>query len=217
MPKQIRLPIRARPSPSTSRSTHASVPIGQTRFATIEFKQGDKVLRFPVTLVRGRPDVNIAKGVRPGEHRPRHTTTNCTITLKNTTFNSAEVDFFDQLPDQLRLLPQTVCATVWGNSVPTRAWPAHSRRSWTIAATNDSPAGYLPPHLRYCADRRCGDETITNFNVPAFTYAGKSRTRLGIEQRLTLSWAAARAPTSTSSTRCSQRPATEQRAGAVLD
>ncbi|MCB0134888.1 MAG: S8 family serine peptidase, partial [Caldilineaceae bacterium] len=158
------------------------VPIGQTRFATIEFKQGDKVLRFPVTLVRGEPDVNIAKVCDPASIA-RGATTNCTITLKNTTFNSAEVDFFDQLPDQLRLLPQTVTnATVWGNSVLYKGPLAGAQPPIvTIAATNDSPAGYLPLSLFGIAPiAGVGDETITNFNVPAFTYAGKSWTRLGI-------------------------------------
>ena len=158
------------------------VPIGQTRFATIEFKQGDKVLRFPVTLVRGEPDVNIAKVCDPASIA-RGATTNCTITLKNTTFNSAEVDFFDQLPDQLRLLPQSVTnATVWGNSVLYTGPLAGAQPPIvTIAATNDSPAGYLPLSLFGIAPiAGVGDETITNFNVPAFTYAGKSWTRLGI-------------------------------------
>ena len=158
------------------------VPLGQVRFATIEFKQGDKVLRFPVTLVRGEPDVNVSKVCDPASIA-RGATTNCTVTLKNTTFNPAEVDFFDQLPDQLRLVPQSVTnATVWGNSVVYKGSLAGAQPPIvTIADTNDSPAGYLPLSLFGIAPiGGVGDETITNFNVPAFTYAGKSWTRLGI-------------------------------------
>jgi hypothetical protein len=48
-------------------------------------------------------------------------------------------------------------------------------------ANGTSPAGYLPLSLFGIAPiGGVGDETITNFNVPAFTYAGKSWTRLGI-------------------------------------
>lgn len=182
VPKQIRLnPGEAVTFDITVDARY--VPLGQVRFATITFQQGDKTLRFPVTLVRGEPDVNIAKTCDPATIA-RGATTTCTVTIENTTFDVAEVDFFDQLPDQLRLAPASVVnASVWGNSVVYKGPLAAAQPPIvTIGDANGtSPAGYLPLSLFGVAPiAGVGDETITNFNVPAFTYAGKSWTRLGI-------------------------------------
>ncbi len=186
VPKQIRLnPGEAVTFDITVDARY--VPIGQTRFATITFTQGDKTLRFPVTLVRGEPDVNVSKVCDPATIA-RGARTTCTITLKNTTFDNAEVDFFDQLPNQLRLVPETVVnASVWGNSVVYKGPLAGAQppdvtiSNVTGDPVNGSPAGYLPLSLFGIAPiSGIGDETITNFTVPAFTFAGKSWTRLGI-------------------------------------
>lgn len=158
------------------------VPLGQVRFATIEFVQENQVLRFPVTLVRGEPAVNVSKQCNPAVF-PRGARTTCTITLRNTSFQTAAVDFFDQLPPQLSLDPQTVVnATVWGNGVVFQGNLAGAQPPIvTIAATDDSPAGYLPLSLFGVAPiAGVGDETISNFNVPAFTFGGKSWTRVGL-------------------------------------
>lgn len=181
VPKQIRLnPGEAVTFDITVDARY--VPIGQVRFATIEFKQGDRTLRFPVTLVRGEPDVNIAKSCDPTVF-PRGARTTCTVTLKNTSFDDVEVDFFDQLPNQLRLEPASVVnADIWGNSVVYKGMLAGAEPpDVAIAATNDSPAGYLPLSLFGIAPiSGVGDETIVNFTVPAFTFAGETWTRIGI-------------------------------------
>lgn len=186
VPKQIRL--NPGESVTFDIAIDASfVPLGETRFATIEFKQGDKTLRFPVTLVRGQPDVYTTKVCDPASIA-RGATTNCTITLVNTTFDTVEADFFDPLPNQLRLVPETVVnATVWGNSVIYKGPLAGAQPPIVTIANvtgdpvNGSPAGYLPLSLFGIAPiGGVGDETITNFNVPAFTYAGETWTRLGI-------------------------------------
>lgn len=186
VPKQIRLnPGEAVTFDITVDARN--VPLGATRFATIEFQQGNRVLRFPVTLVRGEPDVNVRKVCDPASIA-RGATTNCTITLTNTSFNPADVDFFDQLPNQLRLTPRSVVnATEWGNSVVFKGQMAAAQPpNVTIANVtgdpiNGSPAGYYPLSLFGIAPvAGFGDETIINFNVPSFTFAGRSWTSLGI-------------------------------------
>lgn len=140
------------------------------------------MLRFPVTLVRGEPAVNVSKQCDPAVF-PRSARTTCTITLRNTSFQTAAVDFFDQLPPQLSLDPQTVVnARVWGNGVVFQGNLSGAQLPIvTIAATDDAPAGYLPLSLFSVAPiAGVGDETISNFNVPAFTFAGKSWTRVGL-------------------------------------
>jgi hypothetical protein len=50
-----------------------------------------------------------------------------------------------------------------------------------VVAPGASPAGYLPLSLFGITPvAGVGDETITNFNVPSFTYAGQSWTRVGV-------------------------------------
>ncbi|MBK8795250.1 MAG: S8 family serine peptidase [Anaerolineales bacterium] len=182
LPKQIRLnPGEALTFDITIDARY--VPMGQVRFAMIEFKQGDRSVHFPVTLVRGEPNVNITKSCDPAVIA-RGAKTTCTVTLKNTTFDTAEVDFFDQLPPQLSLDPNSVVnAGVWGNSVVYKGPLAGAQPAIvTIGADpGGSPAGYLPLSIFGIGPiAGVGDETITNFTVPAFTYAGETWTRIGL-------------------------------------
>ncbi len=74
-------------------------------------------------------------------------------------------------------------ATVRGNTLSFKGALAGAQPpDVTIAATDDSPGGgYLPLSLfGGSIVVSAGDETITNFNVPAFVYGGETYSRIGI-------------------------------------
>ncbi|MDD3827684.1 MAG: S8 family serine peptidase [Anaerolineae bacterium] len=84
-----------------------NVPLGEVRHASIEFKQGNEYLHFPVTIVRQQAAVLMDKVCEPAQ-LPVGGTTDCTITIENTASTPAEVVVVDQLPDRLSLIPDSV-------------------------------------------------------------------------------------------------------------
>jgi hypothetical protein len=111
-------------------------------------------------------------------------TVSCSVTLTNTSTSPATVSLRDPLPKSLDLKGSSVVGgTAGGNTV---------RFDGTIAArlpadvtvvdgTGTSPAGYLPLSLFGAPPiAGVGDETITNFNTPAFKLAGETYTSIGM-------------------------------------
>jgi hypothetical protein len=84
-----------------------NVPLGEVRHATIEFKQGNEYLHFPITIVRQQPVVTLEKTCDPAE-LALGAMTDCTITIENTSFDEAHVVVEDRMPDQLKLQPNSV-------------------------------------------------------------------------------------------------------------
>jgi subtilisin family serine protease len=160
-----------------------NVPIGATRFATITFKTGGRNFTFPITIVRGQGPVAVDKTCAP-DPVVKGGTVSCSVTMTNESTSPATVSMRDTLPNSLALKGSSVVGgTASGNSV---------RFDGTIAArqapdvtvvdgTGTTPAGYLPLSLFGVAPiAGVGDETITNFNVPAFTLAGVTYTSVGM-------------------------------------
>jgi hypothetical protein len=111
--------------------------------------------------------------------------THCTLTASNPTPADVSYSITDKLPAQLKLVASSVTGgTVTGKDtvVSSGTLPGSQPPDVAIAAApGGSPAGYLPLSLFGIAPiAGVGDETITNFNVPAFTLAGDTYTRIGL-------------------------------------
>jgi subtilisin family serine protease len=83
------------------------VPLGEVRHATLYLKRGRKKLRFPITIVRDEPAVTLDKTCDPATFAKRETT-DCTLTLSNTSYETATVSLIDIMPWQLRLVKGSV-------------------------------------------------------------------------------------------------------------
>jgi subtilisin family serine protease len=159
----------------------SAVPVGQVRFARIRFNSGSNIADFPISFVRRPTALSFAKNCTPATF-PRLTSTNCTVTLTNTSFDDANVTVTDNLPARLRLLSVSGATFVdnrnWVfNGVIDGAEPP----SVSIAPGASPAGGYLP--LSGFGIPPIGgmtDDTIVNFNVPGFTYAGETYTSLGV-------------------------------------
>jgi subtilisin family serine protease len=160
------------------------VPVGQVRFSTVTLKQdggGNRELHIPVTIVRKAPNVTVDKTCAPAVF-PKNAGTDCTITITNTSLSAANVNLFDKLPDNLNLINASVVGgTQNHNRVLFSGTLAGVQPPNVAIAPGSSPAGgYLPLSLFGIPPvAGVGDDTLTNFNVPAFTYAGQTYTSVG--------------------------------------
>ena len=162
------------------------VPQGQTRFGVVTLKQskgGNRTLHMPVTIVRGQGAVTLNKACAPTTLTPG-AVTHCDLTIANPTFNAATYSLKDKLPPQLKLVASSVAnGTVSGNDTVLASGNIAGATPPDVAiAPGSSPAGgYLALSL-FGIPPIAGtdDDTVTNFNVPAFSFGGETWTRVGV-------------------------------------
>jgi hypothetical protein len=114
---------------------------------------------------------------------PLNSTTTCTININSSLFQDSNINVVDSLPSKLQLIPATVVgATPSGNGIVFNGVLPGSEPPDVAIAPGSSPAdGYLPLSLFGLPPiSSVGDDTITNFNVPAFVYAGEVYSRIGV-------------------------------------
>ncbi|HLF28277.1 MAG TPA: S8 family serine peptidase [Anaerolineae bacterium] len=160
------------------------VPLGEVRHATIHLRSALHRADFPITIVRKQPTVALEKSCDPGTF-PRFSTTDCTITITNNSFDDATVSLVDKMPKELAIVPGSVVGAVEQNSKLLTfdgTLAGAEPPDVTIAADpGGSPAGYLPLSLFGVTPiAGMGDETIANFSVPSFTFAGQSYSGIGL-------------------------------------
>lgn len=165
----------------------SNVPVGQARMATLYMTQeggsGARTVHIPITFIRKQQAIMLSKTCAPASFA-KGSNTSCTITFQNTTFNTATVNVTDQLPKQLQLVAGSVVGgSPSGNGVVFNGTlPAAQPPDVTIAAGPSPAGGYLPLSLFGIPPiGGMGDETIANFNVPAFTLAGETYSRVGVD------------------------------------
>ncbi|HMQ34393.1 MAG TPA: S8 family serine peptidase, partial [Chloroflexaceae bacterium] len=160
-----------------------NVPPGEARHAVVTFRGSrNHLVRFPITIVRGAPDIAMTNTCAPATLRMR-TTTDCAISVTNNTFDAANVTLSAQLPHQLRLVPGSVSGgTASGNGVAFSGTIAGAAPPNINIATGASPGGgFLPLTLFGVAPiGGVGDESSSTFNVPAFNYGGETWTRISM-------------------------------------
>lgn len=160
------------------------IPLGEKRHAVIELKRpNETTLRFPVTVVRGAATVPLSKACSPLTFA-QGSTTQCTIVIANMTFNPANVFLTDILAsNQLALVPGSVVnATELSNGLQFSGVLGPAQPPGVAVAPGASPSGgYLPlSAFGVPPIGGVGDDTITNFNVPAFLYGGEANSVIGV-------------------------------------
>ncbi len=167
----------------TIRIDASLVPIGEVRHATIFLTHENHQLHIPVTIVRQEPVVTLDKQCNPPVFPYRDITT-CTLTLTNTSFNTATVHLEDTLP---RILHPVGVVTGGKRTGPRTITfdgtlaPATPPLVEAIDGTGTSPAGYLPLSLFGVPPiGGVSDESLVNFTVPAYVYAGETYTSIGM-------------------------------------
>ncbi len=167
----------------------SAVALGETRFGTITLTETDRgthrVLHLPVTIVRGQEAVTLTKSCEP-TGLSAHGTTSCTVTAANPTFDDVTYSVKDNVPNALQLDRSSVKGgTVKGRDTIVAKGTLPAADPADIQAQFggfQSPFGYVPLDgfggTINVGD--AGDETISNFDVPAFDYAGETWTSIGV-------------------------------------
>lgn len=157
---------------------------GAVRHGVIELSNGPAMrLLFPVTIVRGQAALTLDKTCAPGTI-PVGGTTACTLTVTNPTFSDAAVNLVDQVPARLDVVNGSVTGgTENGNTVSFAGTVPASQPPGVAIAPGPSPGGgYLPLRLFGIAPvSGVGDESLVNFTVPGFSFAGETWTQIGFD------------------------------------
>ncbi|WP_424534505.1 S8 family serine peptidase [Sphaerisporangium viridialbum] len=161
--------------------TAPDLPDGQY-FGQVNLKQtgGTRNLHLPVAFYRQEGAVPIDQTCAPSTIAKNTGESTCTVTVENTTMKDAEVTALSTLDAKLRLNSVTGATKVGTQIATTKTTLAARQPDKPSIAPGTGPAGYLPLDLFGIAPTPIGDEESVNFNVPAFTYAGKSYTRIGV-------------------------------------
>ena len=158
-----------------------NVPTGAVRHATLTLQNADRVFRFPITIVKQQAEALLDKTCDPAVF-PRGSTTECIITIVNTSFEDISVSLVDHLPNALQLVRGSVVGgTERGNSVFFEGTLAAADPPDVSISSGNAPFGYFP--LTSAPVAGVGDESLVNFTLPAavaFTYGGESYTRVGM-------------------------------------
>jgi hypothetical protein len=158
-----------------------NVPLGETRMATLMLSHGPHTAHLPITIVRKQAPVTLEKTcdlsvLGSGD------VSNCTITATNTTFNDAFIGLTDLVPEQLTISGTVSGALANGNNIVLNDTLGGASPPIVTVAIDPtaSPFGYVPLSGFGIPPFASSDESITNFNVPSFVYAGESYSRVGV-------------------------------------
>jgi hypothetical protein len=123
--------------------------------------------------------VTLTQGCTPTSVR-RNASSVCTVSATNNSFTDSDVDLTTTVNNRLRLIGASG-ATLANNRVRKTATLAGA----TLGVPSVDPgtiAGYIPLDLfGGTLVTPIGDETMTNFNVPAFSYNGEVANRVGVD------------------------------------
>jgi subtilisin family serine protease len=161
------------------------VPLGEVRHAMLYLSHKGSTLRFPITIVREQPVVTLEKTCDPAVLAVGDTT-DCTITIENTSFGEATVSLFDKAPPGLPMIPGSVVGAdqrgAGALSFEGTLYGAAPPEVTVVDGTGTTPGGgYLPLSLFGIAPLGgIGDETIVNFNTYPFVYAGETYSQIGM-------------------------------------
>jgi hypothetical protein len=145
---------------------------------TIVGREG-AVMHLPVAFIPTQGDVTLIQDCDPDSIAVGATTT-CEVTAQNDTFTDATVDLSSTVTRELRILSANG-ATLQGDAVVVNDAPlAGNHPGVPSVAPGTSPGGFIPLSLFGVTPIPVGDESILNFNVPPYVFAGETFNRLGV-------------------------------------
>jgi uncharacterized repeat protein (TIGR01451 family) len=158
------------------------VPQGEVRHATVNLTHKGQELHFPITIVRGQPAVTLDKTCDPASV-VQGETTECTITIENTSFDDATVSLFDKTPPGLPLIEGSVVGAEQNESASLSFDGTLFGAGAPVIAVNPdpSPFGYFPLASLGVAPFGCPsncDDGGFVLNIPAFNYNNQTYTQV---------------------------------------
>lgn len=164
----------------------SDVPLGETRFAQVMLTHGPHTAHIPVTLVRRQAGVHVEKDCGNnvgGSGSFGDFSFNCTITMTNYSPNDALVAMVDNIPEGLELVSGSTSGGSEVNGNVLYNGSLRGKRPPVVSVADySSTYGYFPLEslgVASIADQ-FSDDSIVNFDVSTFTYAGEKYSTIGI-------------------------------------
>ncbi len=138
-------------------------------------------LHLPVVFTAEQGDVAVTSTCDPATVA-RGANTTCVVTATNTGRATATVDLSTRLSNEIRVAAVDGATTVdaWNVRLSGVELEGNSAGVPSVAP-GTGPAGYLPLAGFGIAPLAVGDETIVNYNTPAYAYNGGIYNRLGVD------------------------------------
>jgi hypothetical protein len=177
-----RLNLAANQTGSFDITIESSLTDGMQRFGEIRLRSntaGVPDLHLPVAFVPQQGEVRLTSECQPDEIA-RYQQTTCTVTAQNTGFNEVVADLSTSVDRELKIIDAEGASVTRGLAVRTDALLGPTLVG-TPSVDPGALAGYVP--LDAFGGTQVvpvGDESMVNFNVPSFVYAGQTYARLGI-------------------------------------
>ncbi|GAA2847840.1 S8 family serine peptidase [Streptosporangium fragile] len=161
--------------------TAPDLPEGQY-FGQVNLKQvgGSRHLHLPVAFFRKEGAVPVEQTCTPDTIARDTGESTCTVSVQNNTLEDAEVTAVSTLDARLRLNSVTGATKVGSQIATVKTTLAARQPDKPGIAPGTGPAPYLPLDSFGIAPTPIGDEQALNFTVPAFQYAGRTYTRIGV-------------------------------------
>ena len=181
-PKQGR--IRAGESRTFEVTITSNAPSAQYfgKITIVSRNSSQPDVHLPVAFFNDQGDITLSQSCNPTSI-PQSSSTTCTVTAFNDSFDDATVNLQSAVSSGLKITGATG-ATVSPNgktaSVVNELLEGERDATPAIAAGNTPAGGYLDLELFGSAPVPVGDESIVNFNVPAYLFGGVTYTRIGI-------------------------------------
>jgi hypothetical protein len=177
--------VSARPGQSVEMTITIESPtpsgvqqFGEVRLLPVGGRSGP-ALHLPVAFVPQQGGVALASSCDPATVTVRATTT-CTVTAQNTSSTDTTADVATAVDRNLRITGAQG-ATATRDGVEARGIALRGSRPGVPAVDpGTSPAGFLPLEQFGIAPTPVGDEEFLNLAVPAYVFAGRTYTGIGV-------------------------------------
>ena len=159
-------------------------PIGAQRFGQLTItptKKGASTMHLPIAWIHTQGTVTLSQSCADDSVRRGRSTT-CDVVATNNAFESQTVDLASRVTKQLAIVKASGARRVSPSYATLRnVVLAGARPGVPSMAPGSGVAGYLPLTAFGITPRAVGDETVANYDVPAYKFNGKSYTSIGID------------------------------------
>lgn len=167
-------------SQSLAITIETNAPLGAQQFGSITLSSQGRAQHLPIAFIHTQGSVSLTQACNP-ETIPVMGRTTCVVSATNTAFQPQAVDLTTTTRGALMRVTGVSGATFRGRVRLSTTLTAAQLGVPSVGPGSSPAGGYLPLSLFGIAPTPLGDESIVNFNVPAFKYNGETWSRVGID------------------------------------
>jgi hypothetical protein len=156
-------------------------PVGVQQFGAISISAHKGATQhLPVAFIHTQGKVSLTQDCSPSSIHLRGAAS-CDVSVTNNSFDEQTVDLNTSTNSRLKVLSATGADVVKGHVVLNGVSLAGAQLGQPSIQAGTTPAGGFLDLAGFFGLTAIGDEQIINYNVPTFTYNGKTWSRLGVD------------------------------------